>query len=350
MSNQTAIQSGNPEFVNFYKDETARLYNDWRDKRVDVVRHNGQEWLLVTGLDENGERKVAEPLHFMPFYEKISEEVDAARRNGEFNNRLAPRIGLYPSELSNMISPSAKKKYYQGVMVNIFLENAVIPNAKDADHTLMMLRQPCLYLDSYDKRINQRNCVIRQVLDYAAEQTAQGRKDNRNWVLFLQDVLEYFCLPLTWRPARKDRAAFERYHKPFEPTPQEQALLDRCEAELRRIDARDYTNFRAALKQKYAPNPNMSVSSYSRILYDRIRQFDPYALSERTVASFFAGNMDAEQNKCTREGVIDIGIAMGCTLDEINRLLQDINEAILYPRSSWPEDRQYVDWTIRHPF
>lgn len=337
------------EFVNFYQDETVRLYDDWRDKRVDVVKHNGQEWLLVTGLDKNGQRKAAQPIHFMPFYEKISEEVDGARRQGEFNNRLAPRIGVYPSELSNMISPSAKKKNYQGVMVNIFLETPRIPTAREANHTLMMLRQPCLYLDSHNRQINRRNCVIRLVLDYAAEQTAGGRRDDRSWVLFLQDVLNRFDLPLTWRPALKDRAAFEKNRKPFDPTPADQELLDRCEEALADINFRDYTRFRTLLREKYAPD-GLSVSRFSRLLYERIRQFDPYALSERTVASFFAGNMDAEQNKCTREGVIDIAIAMGCTLEEVNRLLQDINEAVLYPRSSWPEDRQYVDWIVKHPY
>ncbi len=337
------------EFVNFYQDETIRLYGHWRDKRVDVVKHNGQEWLVVTGLDQDGRRKAAEPIHFMPFYEKISEEVDSARRQGEFNNRLAPRIGMYPSELSNMISPSAKKKNYQGVMVNIFLETPKIPTAREADHTLMMLRQPCLYLDSYNEQINRRNCVIRLVLDYAAEQTAGGHRDDRSWVLFLQDVLTQFDLPLTWRPALKDRANFAKTRKPFSPTGDDLALLDRCREALAGVHAQDYTRNRTILREKYSP-AGMSVSRYSQLLYERIAQFDRYALSERTVASFFAGNMDAEQNKCTREGVIDIAVAMGCTLEEVNRLLQDINEAVLYPRSSWPEDRQYVDWILKHPY
>lgn len=342
--------TGEKQFVSFYEDETVRLYDDWRDKRVEVVKHNGQEWLVVTGLDQNGQRKVAEPVHFMPFYEKIEEEIDAARRDGEYNNRLAPRIGIYPSELTNLVSPSPRKKRYQSVMVNIFLETPRIPDAKTADHTLMMLRQSCLYLDSYDLQINQRNYIIRCVLDYGAEQTARGGADGRNWVLFMQDVLRYFNLPGTWRPAKKERAAYELGRKDFVPDGEEKLLLAQWEEGLKKIGKRDYTDFRGAMKRKYEPEREMSASRYSRILINRIEQFAPYVLTERTVASFFAGSMDSDQNKCTREGVITIGIAMGCSLEEINRLLQDINEAVLYPRSSWPEDRQYVDWIVKHPF
>ena len=62
-----------------------------------------------------------------------------------------------------------------------------------------------------------------------------------------------------------------------------------------------------------------------------------------SIKGFFGETMDPRRNKTGRHTLIRIGIAMGCTLAQINRMLRETNEACVYPLSSWELERQYAD-------
>ena len=264
----------------------------------------------------------------IPTYEAVEQRVYSAQRPGETKKQYAERLNHHPPQLSQYCSIWEPRKLHQETVVQIVLQYDRVPSVEDVDHMLMELNQPQLSLNTCDVDKNKRHLLIRRLLERAAAETETAPTGK-----------DYFGI-LTAAMARLGLGK-PRHGKPAALSAGDAAWVDSLKTELAGLGSCDYTVYRRALLEKYgAPIGDTYTAVFAHIRSRMLADDPESALSPELIAVCFGNRMDLQRNRLARTPLIRIFTALGCTLDEINRVLREANHPILYPRYGDAEERE----------
>lgn len=351
-------------------DRTLRAYNDKTLRYIMALESNSAEYRprenALVILDDKGER--VEALYILPSYERVDSELLAHKQPGESYGDFAKRMNLSSVELSQLRSPSNPRALSRDLLLNLLLKKldngegelmlkSLLDRPEEAsgkqnspvdrvNHLFMELKMPDLFIGTYDRAVNCRNFVIAKVISAAAMALRENDLPDTDWEMLLQRALLHYGMEPTRKDAKAVYRSTVRKGQPpsgeFAAAGEELELFESWREELAEISAVDYTKFRRELLGRLKPEGGTDTAVFSH-LHGRLSFGVADDVTYDAIKGFFGETMDPRRNKTGRHTLIRIGIAMGCTLAQINRMLRETNEACVYPLSSWELERQYAD-------
>ena len=199
-----------------------------------------------------------------------------------------------------------------------------LPNIDEVNHSLMMMCCAGLFTETVYLGENRRNWILAQIFQYG--QTNPCPMDS--WQDFANTVLTFCNMELISKK-------FNFYSF---PTALED-LVEEWQETLRTINATDYAPIRQAYLDRYREAQNLAYRGGLTRAYYRLA--DTVHVGEDRIKALF-GRTTYRNSRGGREVLIALGIALGCTLRETNRMLLQINEPLLYPNLSDQKEIQYV--------
>lgn len=304
-----------------YGNETIRILNAMEEGRI----LESSETRCVFYTDDPAK---AQTVMIIPSYVVVEERVYSAQKPGETRKQYAERLNHHPPQLSQYCSIREPRKLHQDTVVQIVLQYERVPSVSDVEHILMELNQPQLSLNTCDNDRNQRNLVIRRVLERAAAETEAGAPQ-RDWFALLSGTLIYLGLP---KP---------RHGVAVKLSEEDRLWAESLKPELAQLTPCDYTLYRRELLEKYGNDIASTYNAVFQHIRNRMLADDPEgALTQELINTCFANRMDKQRNRLARTPLIRIFTALGCDVDEINRVLREANHPILYPRYGDAEERE----------
>ncbi len=98
----------------------------------------------------------------------------------------------------------------------------------------------------------------------------------------------------------------------------------------------DFSNKRADFRAAFIKREGLEDKALPYI-YDQLYYKGDQTCSVNVIQDFF-GRMTRPRSRSARDTIIEMGIKMGCSLEDINLMLLEANYALLYPRSFFPFD------------
>lgn len=316
-----------------YGDNTNRYFNALCEGRVTLEQVGDRQNVLIVDGDSTTD-PVNTIRQILPSYEHIKMILLYSREDKETLRSYAERIGMHYPELSMYTARNPKRHIPRSAVIKTLLSRSLVPNASEVGHILMELRLPGLFTKTYDKNENLRNYVMACFFEYASSESAKGNE--QPWRQLLQSALAYYgCEKTVWQKLNSE---------PVTKKDSEMALFESWRDGFQKIQSSDisYTPFRVEMREQYAAfHENVRPGAFYRRVCERYPCF-----TYEYVASFFSA-MDINHNRCSRDSIIKLGLFMECTLEEINRMLMEANQARVYPLSSWEEERDYAGQIAR---
>lgn len=247
--------------------------------------------------------------------------LDGSELSAKDKQLLAKMAGKDSSIISHYVNNNSPHQASRDIILCANLMRETVPNADEVSHTLLMMRRSELYPATCDKSVNCRNLILRLCLDYAANPA--NRCPTENWVRFTNTVIIWFHtqigldLDVQLKPISLGEPdfGFIKTHK---------ALLADWELKLRQVGRCDMSVYRQALLKAYMVNQGITKKehAYAKLAMDA-------KCSEEVVRPIFARRT---RRPGSRDSLIRVAVAMGCSLNEINLLLRQVPLAAVYPR------------------
>lgn len=242
------------------------------------------------------------------------------------------RFGITPS--AYCMVTKGTRPMTRDMAINCLFSYDRLPTVDDANHLLTELRQPGLFTNtkSYgrENHVNERNYVIKCVLGWAnaiqQEWADEILPRNVSWIGFLQTVLDAAGFQRTLREKANvyvpDMGDF---------SPDVQRLIEDLSERAKKITS-NQTHLRQAAVERYrmAQGLKNSTQVHQRCM-NRI-----YLTEEHTRKLLSDGERGA------RDSLILACAFLGCSINEVNQILQQANYALLYPRSMAREERDFL--------
>lgn len=316
-----------------YGSDTLRMVQAMKNG-VYKAQQEGNRYVFYPGKPDE-----EQPIVIMPSYVTVEQRVYAAQRPGETQKDYADRLGHHPQQFSQYCSIGQPRQMQADSVIQIVMRMPRVPTVADVDHILMELNLPQLRTDTFSQITNQRNLVIRRMLQLAAKQTEQGLGD-KDWFATLCAALKYLKLPPIRHGIRNACLSAE-----------DAAWIDTWKPELAILPAIDYTRFRREMLEKYGLSGGENITQicdrlYSKLMHHRLSQDSGLTLEK--VRTCFASRMDPQRNRMSRIPLILVFSELGCTFDEINRVLWEADRALLYPKQGDEDERELCFLSTRH--
>ncbi len=241
-------------------------------------------------------------------YAKLMEYQDAHLSQKE----LAQKAQLSEAQISQYIRSPQRNISRDTVLFLVFSDLDRQPehwlNLQEVDHFLVQVSRNILSTRTCCVEENRRNFIIRQVFTHLQAHPASDVPS----VCFLNYVLA--------------RLGFVPISNQAIPAslPEAESLCASINEALPAIEATDVRILRQQLLQAACPeNPPISQ------LTQKIGQKFP--ISPSTCARFFSGTQ-AQASKASRDSILFCGCFLGCTIGQLNQMLEESNDPLIYPR------------------
>ena len=251
--------------------------------------------------------------------EHIRMIIFSAKLPEEKKQEFALRLGVSSQSLSMYVSPAGNFRYPpRNIVLRAIMLHDDFLNREDANHILMELKHPGLFVNTWNLYENQRNYLIDRVIQFAFERRA--RYPRREWSLFLDETLARYGMETLFDGADGRL------------TKEESDILRDWEPGFRDIRATDYSVFRREMRDRI---PGDIAEQYLQIRRNLALLYHTQEerIEQESVQRFFASSTN-KNSRVGRARIIEMGIAMRCAIDEVNRMLQEANHAHLYPRQA----------------
>lgn len=298
-----------------YKDGTMQIIRQLGERDVEIVQNSDTVVLRVSSQDFE---------KIMPSDgDRARDVILSPKLDNETKKALAERYGVDPATLSKVTAVYRYKPPTRDLVLCAILQQSPVPTVNEASHILMQMRHPGLFTETSYKKENQRNWLLIQIIQQAQDQPCPGE----NWQDYAESVLACFGMKrLSNRPVSMDFSD------------EQKVLMDRWRQELESIGYTDYCALRKVYLGDYRHRQGLQNRGGQAEAYRQLSEKSGIFLDRFSV---LFGNMLNGNSKGSREVVIDLAVAMGCTLKETNRMLLQINEALLYPNRA---DKTELEW------
>lgn len=250
-------------------------------------------------------------------------------RKGESRKELARRLNTEPSTLSAATSATRRRRLPRNVALASLLWLDPLPSPDEANHLLMELEQPGLFLQTYSKRENRRNWLIHNVLTYAKDNAACPCE---SWLDFTNHVLKHCHQELI----ETNKYCFE----PKQDFPETlKGLADKWNRTADGLTATDYSIKRQHYLDRYREKEELLGYGGRQLAFECLDEQTHSGIS--VICSMF-GSLTNKNSNIAREKLIAIAAALGCTYRETNEMLMESNRALLYPNNSNGEELKWI--------
>ena len=299
--------------------------------KKDDLNINNQQGSIVLHV-----AKMPVPKKLKHFTRVTSHIVSGALQPDENKKSLAKRLNTNAASLS---TGSSARKITRNLALVLLMSQKKLPTAKEAGHILMQLGHPGLFVATARNDENRRNWILREILEYA-----QKHPDgSNNWLEFTNLALDILDMPQLSRHTSSTRltdedksrceswsASFPVSYNDFTAPRHKYLKLFR---EINDMDGYGgKTEAFCYLQNKANEIWNQSLGSNPSEQEDRI--------TDETIRNMFGAETN-ENTHVSRDVLICVSIALGCTLEQTNSLLFDDHRALLYPNQS---NQQEVYW------
>lgn len=308
--------------MNIYNEQTMKKINLLAKNDVEIA-HDEQHHILIKTAEEEWMN--------LRSNERAQKILLEAQQSEEKKKEFAERLGITPQELSMyMTTRSNFRPPKRDIILIATLSRKTMPSVRDFNHILMELKQPGLFTYTYDKMENRRNQLLILLIQYME----QNPVDVSERVAFVSGVFRYLGADALDKNKAKEPEELEM----IVGTKRLQDWKDI----LMQVGECDFSTKRRQYRARFAARNTIDGSAQScihdRILknLERIRGQE-YALYTLERVQEFFGKPTNPKSRVPRMIIIDMGIGMECTLDEINNMLAEANRGLLYP-GTWDED------------
>lgn len=233
---------------------------------------------------------------------------------------LADMLGISEQELSMYMSPQTDRMPPRKTIIERLLLLEDVPTPQEVDHTLMQLRRPGLFTDTYDTHVNRGNYLLWQVF-WFADAHPEIRTNWAGCAAWLMEQCGFDAEAVMGAPVPADfsvPAAFSRE-------------LDGWKAGAEKIGYQDYAPFRRACVNRYLERAHLPEDTSMTKLFAHLTQMDlPLAFTKATLTKF-PRSVTSAGSRLSSGSLESIGLALGCDLVQLNRLLRESNYPLVYP-------------------
>lgn len=307
-----------------YRAETRKVFSRFNQESVGL-RYDDAERVIRIVFDEEDVKAI------QPANERIRLIIFNAKLPEEKKKEYAARLKISCQVLSMFVTDKEDFRYpprdvvLRALLLCDDLSERAPLSREEVNHALMELKHPGLFVNTWNRYENRRNYLIDLALQFAFER--RTRCKGRKWSRFLDAVLNrYRMKPLF------DNAGTE------EPlTDEERGVIDGWEQGFRNIRATDYSDFRKEMRNRLPGN----VAERHERIRRNLADLHGEQIEQESVQRFFAKSTNPN-SRVGRMRIIEMGIAMRCAVDEVNRMLQEANRAHLYPLQADMEELEAI--------
>ena len=298
--------------------------------KKDDLNINNQQGSIVLHV-----AKMPVPKKLKHFTRVTSHIVSGALQPDENKKSLAKRLNTNAASLS---TGSSARKITRNLALVLLMSQKKLPTADEAGHILMQLGHPGLFVSTARNDENRRNWILRKILEHAQE-----RPDGyNNWLEFTNLALAHLGMPQLSRHisstslTEDDKRLCESWRNSF-PVSYNDFTAPRHKylklfREISDLDGYGgKTEAFCCLQNKANEIWNQSLGCNSS---------EQERITDETIRNMF-GTETNENTHVSRDVLICVSIALGCTLEQTNNLLFDDHRALLYPNQS---NQQEVYW------
>ena len=311
----TNISAGDPGYGN----DTRMTMNRITSESVRIIQdHNS--YVIISAEDSTWQ--IVNPTG----RDRAEDLLASGRGAGESGKDYARRLGISPQELS-MFKAHASNFRVPGrdVVLKVILGTCPIPDEQAVEHILMELLHPGLFTSTYSLPENRRNEALRCIFAWLREHECGDS------ILFASFVLRELGLA-DLHVKNADYSVFDSWKE----TAQADAFLSECRNRISLVSYCDFSNKRADFRAAFIKREGLEDKALPYI-YDQLYYKGDQTCSVNVIQDFF-GRMTRPRSRSARDTIIEMGIKMGCSLEDINLMLLEANYALLYPRSFFPFD------------
>ena len=298
-----------------------------QDKELLVVRQEIAELSAAHPTDqERAQRVLLHPLGRIP-----------ARRG------LAIQYGIHATEIPMFLSLSRRIRT-EVVLASVLMQETP-PTVYEVNHLLMEVGSPCLFYATAYPDVNRRNYLLCKIIEYAHSKGPYAAEGS--WLDFAEAVLDKFrdiyqsaVEPGRWGEDEKEMERLRRLVPKEVPvvtfTQEETEMMDLWRWEIdRTIGYCDYSQTRAEYLNSFMQQTGLTRGQAITRLADEI------FVTRETCSALFA-RMTAANSKGSRETLLSLAAAMGCSIDQANVMLLQVNEPLLYPFQKLTDDTYWL--------
>lgn len=313
------MKTGESSEMMLYREGTKKLIEMLKSGQVKVVEIDGRLWVK----DDRREWP-------LPSKEELARGTFFVGK--EKLEDIAREMGISVSALYKMINDKYSQNATKELCLCAMLRRDPIPTLDEVNHKLMEERRPLLYTGTISRSSNCRDYLMSRIFELARKAV----QPDGGWMLFANRAIFYFNRLLGSKEdidmallikrgdesPEKEVDVFRRQAKKVE------APLEEWQAGIMEIARQKAPQYRKEVLDDYCKREKITKARAVRELSQRLY------LSEDYVRKMFS---DWGRTGC-RHSLIACGEAMGCTYEEINRMLREVNTAIIYPNSSASDD------------
>lgn len=317
-----------------YRNDTVDVISLLKEEDLQITEQQGNLVLTVSKLI--AKRKLKR-------FTKVTDSmIRGAMRPSEKKKELAQRLKTSAGNFSTGIH--ARKITRNLALTLLFLQKEM-PSASDAGHILMQLGHPGLFVTTAHSAENRRNWILRQILAYAEDHPCPVE----SWLEFANLSLYVLNLPpLNTAPCVTPLAEqlplvplFQRWNTTCPPpcvdfTAPRRYYLDTY----RKVHDLDYHGGKTQAFYRLQQEANQI---WEDTLPTPITGWDERTprITDENIRNMFGASTN-ENSHVSREVLICVAIALGCTLAQTNGMLFDDNRALLYPNQSNLQEIRWV--------
>lgn len=302
----------------YYGDETTHMIAMLASRQLRMAEEGGS---MTMSLEDGSFTKA-----LLKLSQRTGQVLEQIREPGEKRYQLARRLHMAPATLTRSVSEVNPRQLTRNSVLTILLWMEPLPTCDEADHLLMELAHPGLFTRTGWGEVNRRNQVLRRVLDYARTNPCPVG----SWGDCANLILEHFGMEMLYEPDPEDPQSlpWELYGE-----------LEQWRRELGYLKEANYKKTRNDFYDRYIMEKKLDRYGGRGAAADELAQTARVSLSR--VNDMFVQDMD-KSRRVSREVIIRIACAMGCTLHETNLMLLEGNEELLYPNRSNEQELEWV--------
>lgn len=301
-----------------YGDETIKILDQLTDGQLQMAQREGETSpYLADGSFQRTLQRMSE---------RTEHVLRRIKRPGEKKKELAKRLHMREDTLSRSTSRKNSRKLTRNQVLTILFELQPRPTCDQADHLLMELGHPGLFIRTAKKKVNQRNMMLRKILEY----DPTGQCPVRGWSVYANLVLEKTGMDCLFKSAEDETEILPKNHHVLVAQWQEEVMcLDEAEYAwlpkqlfnrfVERI-GQDYYGGIGPAEEKLAEAAKADINRVKAIR--RTAKEEPEAIDRRTLLPML--------------------VSMGCTLQEANMILLLYDKELLYPNRNDEEELEWV--------
>lgn len=302
--------------MNPYQSDTLYIIKQLSNENLDIAEK--EDGAVVLSVSEEDFLKILPMEH-----ELVGDVILRPMLSDETLKDLAKRFGVDKSLISHVTRKDPKRPVPRPLALrSIFMTNS-LPTVAEVDHLLMQLSLPGLYISTHKIEVNRRNWLLWQILELSQKFPCPGD----NWLPYADVVTAAFY----YEPVSKEGANI--------PCPDFlKTKIEQWRSEIQAVTLQDFRPLRHSFLARYMAGKGLNYETDKFRAYQLLSDAAP--LSTDRIRSLFGVATNANSVGAWN-ALIELAIALGCTLTETNAMLVQADRALLYPNRSKLEE---LDW------